>query len=230
MNEGALPASAGAQAVELFQRHLQGRFRTVAELSRALRSRVDSFQSVRPPRPEDVEASAESSAERALFYEWVTFRFRRWEEVLRSQYEALRKGADVQTMFETTYIKRWFIEQMKELVELEEEILKHKGGGVPDDLLIRAKKDGFADRYLSQLLGLTETAIRERRRKLGVVEGWYPVPVSGVENVAYYYSTYNAPDAGTLVYHLMVTGLPGRAVSPTFIRTEVIARGWWCTV
>ena len=39
-------------------------------------------------------------------------------------YEALRKGADVQTLYETTYIKPWFIEQMKELVELEEEVLK----------------------------------------------------------------------------------------------------------
>jgi carbamoyl-phosphate synthase large subunit len=109
-------------------------------------------------------------------------------------YEALRKGADVRTMFETTYIKTWFIEEMKELVELEEEILDHKGGALPDELLVRAKKDGFADRYLSQILGIAERSIRERRKKLGVTEGWYPVPVSGVENAAYYYSTYNAPD------------------------------------
>ena len=109
-------------------------------------------------------------------------------------YEALRKGADVQEMFEKTYIKTWFIEQMKELVELEEKILPFKGKDLPDDLLIQAKKDGFADRYLSQLLGLSEPEIRERRRELGMVEGWHPVPVSGVEDAAYYYSTYNAPD------------------------------------
>ena len=110
-------------------------------------------------------------------------------------YEALRKGADVQTLHEQTYIKAWFIEQMKELVELEEEILKHKGGTLPDDLLIRAKKDGFADKYLGQLLDLPESEIRHRRTALGVVEGWHAVPVSGVEDAAYYYSTYNAPDA-----------------------------------
>jgi len=69
-------------------------------------------------------------------------------------YEALRKGADVQELFEKTYIKPWFIEQMKELVELEEQILQYKGKSLPDDLLIQAKKDGFADRYLSQLLGI----------------------------------------------------------------------------
>ncbi len=110
-------------------------------------------------------------------------------------YEALRKGADVQSLYELTYIKPWFIEQMKELVELEEEILKHKGHMPPDELLGQAKRDGFADRYLAGLLGIAEPEIRRRRTELGVVEGWHAVPVSGVENAAYYYSTYNAPDA-----------------------------------
>lgn len=109
-------------------------------------------------------------------------------------YEALRKGASVDLLYEKTYIKPWFVEQMKELVQLEEEILKYKGKELPDNLLIRAKKDGFADRYLSMLLSIPENYIRECRKKLGVVQGWEPVPVSGVENAAYYYSTYNAPD------------------------------------
>jgi carbamoyl-phosphate synthase large subunit len=109
-------------------------------------------------------------------------------------YEALRKGADVQALSERTHIKTWFIEQMKELVMLEEEVLKHRGGLPPDDLLAQAKKDGFADRYLAKILGVTEPAVRERRKSLGVVQGWHAVPVSGVENAAYYYSTYNAPD------------------------------------
>jgi len=109
-------------------------------------------------------------------------------------YEALRKGADIDALFEKTYIKRWFIEQMKELVEIEEKILKFKGKKLPDKLLTQAKKDGFADRYLSQLLDTPEDKIRQQRTKLGLVEGWEPVPVSGVENAAYYFSTYNAPD------------------------------------
>jgi carbamoyl-phosphate synthase large subunit len=109
-------------------------------------------------------------------------------------YEALRKGAGVDALYEKTYIKPWFIEQMKELVELEEKILKCKGNTVPDDLLAQAKKDGFSDRYLSEILSIPEKDIRERRTSLGVVEGWEPVPVSGVENAAYYFSTYNAPD------------------------------------
>ena len=109
-------------------------------------------------------------------------------------YEALRKGAGVDKLNEKTHIKAWFIEQMKDLVECEEEILKHKGHLPPDDLLIRAKKDGFADKYLSQLLGIPEPEIREKRKSLGLHQAWEAVPVSGVENAAYYFSTYNAPD------------------------------------
>jgi len=112
-------------------------------------------------------------------------------------YEALRKGADVQQISRLTHIKPWFVQQMQELVELEEEILKYKEKVLPDELLIQAKKDGFSDRYLAMLLGLPETEIRERRTALGVVEGWEAVPVSGVENASYYFSTYNAPDQTT---------------------------------
>ena len=68
-------------------------------------------------------------------------------------YEALRKGADVDRLHRLTHIKSWFIEQMKELVDLEEQILTHRGSLPPDDLLARAKRDGFADRYLGQILG-----------------------------------------------------------------------------
>jgi carbamoyl-phosphate synthase large subunit len=110
-------------------------------------------------------------------------------------YEALRKGADVQELFEKTYIKTWFISQMKELVELEEKMLKYKGKTLPDELLIQAKKDGFADKYLAGLLQMPEKEIRMKRISLGMKEAWEAVPVSGVENAAYYYSTYNAPDS-----------------------------------
>ena len=61
-------------------------------------------------------------------------------------YEALRKGADIDELYEKTHIKPWFLSQMKEMVDLEEEILKYKGKLLPDELLIQAKKDGFADK------------------------------------------------------------------------------------
>ncbi len=109
-------------------------------------------------------------------------------------YEALRKGADVQALFERTHIKPWFLQQMKELVELEEEVLAYAGRLPPDELLVRAKRDGFADRYLAQILHVSEESVRARRTALGVVEAWDAVPVSGVDGAAYYYSTYNGQD------------------------------------
>jgi carbamoyl-phosphate synthase large subunit len=110
-------------------------------------------------------------------------------------YEAIRKGADLEDLFNLTHIKHWFLQQMKELVDLEEEVLSHKGRELPGELLTRAKKDGFSDKYLSRLLGISEKRIRDQRKILGVVEGWHAVPVSGVDDdAAYYYSSYNAPD------------------------------------
>ncbi len=109
-------------------------------------------------------------------------------------YEALRKGASIDELNKRTHIKAWFIEQMKELVELDEKILACKGHNIPDDLLIQAKKDGFADKYLAKLLDVEESKIRQQRLKLEMTEAWHPVPVSGVEDAAYYYSTYNASD------------------------------------
>ncbi|MGE0156098.1 MAG: carbamoyl-phosphate synthase large subunit [Geobacter sp.] len=110
-------------------------------------------------------------------------------------YEALRKGASVEQLHQRTHIKAWFLQQMQELVALEEKILAHQWGQLPNELLIQAKKDGFADRYLAQLLHVPEEQIRERRITLNMLEAWEPVPVSGVEDAAYYFSTYNAPDS-----------------------------------
>lgn len=109
-------------------------------------------------------------------------------------YEALRKGASVEEIHEITKVKTWFIEQMKELVEEEEAILSCKGSMLADDMLIKAKKDGFSDKYLSQLLEIPEEDIRNRRVELGVEEAWEGVHVSGTKDSAYYYSTYNAED------------------------------------
>ena len=109
-------------------------------------------------------------------------------------YEALRKGATVEEIFDITKVKHYFIEQMKELVEEEERLIKCRGGMPSDEQLITAKKDGFSDKYLSQLLDVSEEDIRNRRISLGVEEAWEGVHVSGTQDSAYYYSTYNAPD------------------------------------
>ena len=109
-------------------------------------------------------------------------------------YEALRKGASVEEIHEITKVKNWFIEQMKELVEEEEALLSCRGGLPSDEMLTAAKKDGFSDKYLSQLLQIPEETIRNHRIAIGVEEAWEGIHVSGTEDSAYYYSTYNAPD------------------------------------
>ena len=112
-------------------------------------------------------------------------------------YEAIRKGATDEEIFAATYEKAYFVQQMRELVELEEEMLKTPGQMPADELLIKAKKDGFSDKYIAKILGLREKDVRKKRTELGLVEGWCAVPVSGVENQYYYYSTYNAKDEST---------------------------------
>ncbi len=109
-------------------------------------------------------------------------------------YEAIRKGATVDELFDLTHVKKYFIEQMKELVEEEETLLKKKGSLPTDKQLVQAKKDGFSDKYLSEILAIPEADIRSRREAIGMEQSWQGVHVSGTENSAYYYSTYNDED------------------------------------
>ncbi len=109
-------------------------------------------------------------------------------------YEALRKGATVDEIFDITKVKHYFVRQMQELVEEEESLAQSKGSLPTDEALISAKKNGFSDKYLSQILEIPEDAIRAKRIELGVEEAWEGVHVSGTPDSAYYYSTYNAAD------------------------------------
>ncbi|MCL1912671.1 MAG: carbamoyl-phosphate synthase large subunit [Eubacteriaceae bacterium] len=105
-------------------------------------------------------------------------------------YEALRKGVSVSQIYGLSKIKTYFLEQIKELVEMEIEILAHKGSALPIDLLASAKKDGFADKYLAMLTSVGEAEIREQRKAAGIVQEWDIIPVSGAD-AKYYYSTFN---------------------------------------
>ena len=124
-------------------------------------------------------------------------------------YEALRKGATVEELYNLTKIKHYFIEQMKELVEEEEALLAKKGETLDKDTMEQAKKDGFSDRYLSKLLEVPEDDIRNTRLGYGITESWEPVHVSGTEDRSYYYSTYNAPDHTTITNNKKIMILGG---------------------
>jgi len=109
-------------------------------------------------------------------------------------YEALRKGMTVEDLYGMTYIGRWFINEMKELVECEEDLIRYRWGDLPDGKLARAKEWGFSDKYLAGLFGAEEKEVRRRRIAIGKHGRFDAVPVSGVENAAYYYSTYVGED------------------------------------
>ncbi|MGI6029301.1 MAG: carbamoyl-phosphate synthase large subunit [Candidatus Heteroscillospira sp.] len=109
-------------------------------------------------------------------------------------YEALRKGADIDEIFEITKVKHYFLRQLKELVEEEESLLRHRGS-IPGEAELRAAKlDGFSDKYLSKLLELPEADIRNARHEYGIEEAWEGVHVSGTQDAAYYYSSYHIED------------------------------------
>lgn len=109
-------------------------------------------------------------------------------------YEALRKGATPDEIYQLTKIKHYFLEQMKELVEEENALMANNGSLPSDEALIQAKKDGFSDKYLGQILSIPEEEVRNKRLALGMKEAWEGVHVSGTKDSAYYYSTYNAED------------------------------------
>ncbi|MCP4652099.1 MAG: carbamoyl-phosphate synthase large subunit [Candidatus Omnitrophica bacterium] len=109
-------------------------------------------------------------------------------------YEALQKGATVNELHKITYIGEYFLNEMKEMADFESEMAGIGWDKLSDDQLSKAKEWGFSDKYLSLLFGVDEAAIRERRIKIGKVAAYEPVPVSGIENAAYYYSTYKGKD------------------------------------
>ncbi len=109
-------------------------------------------------------------------------------------YEALRRGFLVEELHKVTHIHSWFLNEMKELADFEEEIIKNKWKDLPDQKLIKAKELGFSDKYLSQIFRVKEKEVREKRLAIGKIECYDAIPVSGVENAAYYYSTYIGED------------------------------------
>ncbi len=106
-------------------------------------------------------------------------------------YEALKKGATVEEVYNLTKIKVDFLNDIKELIEEEKLLENQKVDTISKEVIEAAKKDGFSDKYLSILLNCTEEEVAEKRLSYGIEEHWDKVHVSGTENEAYYYSTYN---------------------------------------
>ena len=109
--------------------------------------------------------------------------------------EALRLGATVEEIHEATWIDPWFLRQMRELIETENELR----GADPDCFatLRKAKEQGFSDFQLGRLWGKTEAEVRTLRKKHGVLPVYRLVDTCAAEFEAYtpyYYSSYGDED------------------------------------
>ena len=105
---------------------------------------------------------------------------------------ALKIGLSIDEIYELSRIDRWFLDNMKQLVELEEKIKSSKVKISPE-LLLKAKKNGFSDIQLAYLMNTTEEAIRSLRKRHGIRPVYKLVDTCGGEFAAerpYYYSTY----------------------------------------
>ncbi len=111
---------------------------------------------------------------------------------------AMKSGMSIDQIFELTRIDRWFLDNLLEIVETEEEIRSCGGWDkLPPELLRTAKRQGFSDRQLAIMLHTSQIEVRARRLELGIVTTFKSVDTCAAEFEAftpYYYSTYESED------------------------------------
>ena len=107
--------------------------------------------------------------------------------------DAFRAGLDLEEMHALTRIDPWFLEQIEELIQLEEEVREQGIGGLNKQRVRKLKRKGFSDRRLARLLNFDETAFRKLRHEFGVRPVYKRVDTCAAEfstSTAYMYSTY----------------------------------------
>lgn len=112
---------------------------------------------------------------------------------------AIREGATDKEIAEQTQFDPWFIRQLQDVMRMHRTILDKalKLEDLDHDDFLKLKRYGFGDAYIAQLIGVDETAVRERRKILGVAANFYRVDTCAAEFEAqtpYLYSTYEAGD------------------------------------
>ena len=112
--------------------------------------------------------------------------------------EALTRGWSVERVAELTGFDPWFVDQLLQLVERRRELRAHEHLSVlPDDLLLAAKREGFSDAHLAELLHTTEARVRSRRHSAGIRPVFKTVDTCAAEfeaHTPYHYSTYEDED------------------------------------
>ncbi|HEU4622562.1 MAG TPA: carbamoyl-phosphate synthase large subunit, partial [Burkholderiaceae bacterium] len=107
--------------------------------------------------------------------------------------DAFAQGFTLDEVHALTHIDRWFLVQIKEIVDLELEIEKHTLADLDRDALLYLKRKGFSDRRLAYLLDTTEGEVRKARHAAGVRPVYKRVDTCAAEfstTTAYMYSTY----------------------------------------
>ncbi|MFO7605689.1 MAG: carbamoyl-phosphate synthase large subunit [Desulfurivibrionaceae bacterium] len=112
-------------------------------------------------------------------------------------YEGLRRGMEVGEIYRITAIDPWYLNNLKQIVDLEGQIRERGFSGLDRDFLYQAKQYGYSDRQLAYLTGTSESDLRELRGKLAVRAVYKLVDTCAAEFEAYtpyYYSTYEVED------------------------------------
>ena len=127
---------------------------------------------------------------------------------------AIKAGYTPSQLHEITYIDPWFLDQLYELIEIENQIIESASiENIDRSLLKQIKQNGFSDRQLATLLNNSEIAIRQWRKELGVEPVFKSVDTCAAEFEAYtpyYYSTYEdeneAPEKPEGKQRIMILG------------------------
>ncbi|MEK6657097.1 MAG: carbamoyl-phosphate synthase large subunit [Nitrospirota bacterium] len=128
-----------------------------------------------------------------------------WERVWYIA-DAIRRGISIDEIYSLSKIDKWFLYQIKEIVEMEEKIKGQmaKGKGqrakplafsLQPLALRQAKEYGFSDKYIARLIKSTEDAVRGYRKKNNIISTFKMVDTCGAEFAAYtpyFYSTYES--------------------------------------
>ncbi len=111
--------------------------------------------------------------------------------------QALKQNWTIDEIYHLTKIDRWFLANIKEIVDFEKMLERQKGKTVDFETMKKAKELGFSDSHIAKILGCSERKIRNLRKRYNIVVDYKCVDTCAGEFVAYtpyYYSTYEHPE------------------------------------
>lgn len=110
-------------------------------------------------------------------------------------YDAMKLGISMKTISSLTKIDKWFLEQIWDLVEFEQELSKFNLETIPASVMRTAKEKGYADRQIAHLLDCKESEVHKKRRDMGINRVYKLVDTCAAEfgaKTPYYYSTFDS--------------------------------------